>query len=53
MGPANWFLSQERETITIFGLSIGVPTALMMVIVFEWWHSFPFAFLFSCPSWRA
>lgn len=39
------FLSQERGEITLFGLSLGVPTALLMVIFFESWKSFPFAFL--------
>ena len=40
------FLSQENGTITVLGISIGVPTALLVVIAFEAWKSFPFAFLF-------
>jgi len=47
------FLSQERGTITLFGLSIGVPTALLMVICFEAWKSFPFAFLFILARLQA
>ena len=47
------FLSQERGTITLFGLSVGVPTALLTVIVFESWHSFPFAFLFILARLQA
>jgi multiple sugar transport system permease protein len=47
------FLSQEEGTITIFGLSIGVPTALLMVILFEAWKSFPFAFLFILARLQA
>ena len=47
------FLSQEKGTITLFGLSIGVPTALLMVIVFEAWKSFPFAFLFLLARLQA
>jgi hypothetical protein len=47
------FLSQESGTITLFGLSIGVPTALLMVIVFEAWKSFPFAFLFILARLQA
>ena len=47
------FLSQEKGTITLFGLSIGVPTALLMVIVFESWKSFPFAFLFLLARLQA
>jgi multiple sugar transport system permease protein len=47
------FLSQESGTITLFGLSLGVPTALLMVIVFEAWRSFPFAFLFILARLQA
>src|SRR5215207_1164960 len=47
------FLSQEEGNLTIFGLSIGVPTALLTVIVFEWWRSFPFAFLFILARLQA
>ncbi len=47
------FLSQEEGTITLFGLSIGVPTALLMVILFEAWKSFPFAFLFLLARLQA
>jgi len=47
------FLSQEKGTISLFGLSIGVPTALLMVIVFESWKSFPFAFLFLLARLQA
>jgi len=47
------FLSQERGSLTIFGLRIGVPTALLMVIVFEAWKSFPFAFLFLLARLQA
>ncbi len=47
------FLSQESGNITLFGLSIGVPTALLTVIVFESWKSFPFAFLFILARLQA
>jgi multiple sugar transport system permease protein len=47
------FLSQEEGTITLFGLSLGVPTALLVVIVFESWKSFPFAFLFILARLQA
>jgi multiple sugar transport system permease protein len=47
------FLSQEEGTITLFGLSVGVPTALLVVIVFESWKSFPFAFLFLLARLQA
>ena len=47
------FLSQREGTISLFGLSLGVPTALVTVIVFEWWRSFPFAFLFILARLQA
>jgi multiple sugar transport system permease protein len=47
------FLSQERGEIALFGVSIGVPTALLMVIAFEAWKSFPFAFLFILARLQA
>lgn len=40
------FLSQARGTLSVFGLEIGVPTALLTTIAFEGWRYFPFAFLF-------
>lgn len=40
------FLSQESGHVSLFGLQITVPTALLTVIVFEGWRYFPFAFLF-------
>jgi len=47
------FLSQESGDISLFGLSIGVPTALLAVIAFESWKSFPFAFLFILARLQA
>jgi multiple sugar transport system permease protein len=47
------FLSQEKGNITLFGLSVGVPTALLAVIAFESWKSFPFAFLFILARLQA
>ena len=47
------FLSQEEGSITVFGVSIGVPTALLVVIAFESWKSFPFAFLFILARLQA
>jgi multiple sugar transport system permease protein len=40
------FLSQKNSEVSVLGLEFSVPTALLTVIVFEWWRSFPFAFLF-------
>jgi multiple sugar transport system permease protein len=47
------FLSQEHGTISLFGLSVGVPTALLVVIAFEAWRTFPFAFLFILARLQA
>ena len=47
------FLSQESGELGLFGVSIGVPTALLVVLVFEAWHSFPFAFLFLLARLQA
>lgn len=40
------FLSERVREMSILGLNIEVPTALIAVIVFEMWRTFPFAFLF-------
>jgi len=39
------FLS-ESDPVSVFGLDLPISTALMTVIAFEAWRSFPFAFLF-------
>jgi multiple sugar transport system permease protein len=40
------FLEQRTGTLSIFGLDLGVPTALIVVILYQAWRYFPFAFLF-------
>ncbi|MFC0681721.1 carbohydrate ABC transporter permease [Lysobacter korlensis] len=40
------FLSQASGSIGILGAEVPVPTALLTVIAFAGWQSFPFAFLF-------
>jgi multiple sugar transport system permease protein len=47
------FLSQARGEITLFGMEIPVPTALLTVIVFEGWRYFPFVFLFVLARLQA
>jgi len=47
------FLSQESGEISVLGLDIPVPTALLAVIVFEVWRYFPFAFLFLLARLQA
>ncbi len=40
------FLSERTSQVSVLGFEFGVPTALVTVIVFEAWRSFPFAFIF-------
>ncbi|MGW9159340.1 carbohydrate ABC transporter permease [Microbacterium sp. NPDC055665] len=40
------FLSDRAVPVSIFGWQIEIPMALVTVILFEAWRSFPFAFLF-------
>jgi multiple sugar transport system permease protein len=47
------FLSQRSSEVSVFGLTFGVPTALLTVIAFEAWRSFPFAFLFLTARLQA
>src|SRR5215212_4802229 len=47
------FLSQEHGDLSLFGLSLGVPTALLVVIAFDAWRAFPFAFLFILARLQA
>jgi multiple sugar transport system permease protein len=47
------FLSQARGEISLFGLDVPVPTALLTVIAFEGWRYFPFVFLFVLARLQA
>jgi multiple sugar transport system permease protein len=47
------FLSQRSSEVSILGWQFGVPTALLTVIAFEAWRSFPFAFLFLTARLQA
>ncbi|HEY8371418.1 MAG TPA: sugar ABC transporter permease [Pseudonocardiaceae bacterium] len=47
------FLSQRQTEITVLGLTIPVPVALLTVIAFEIWRYFPFAFLFLLARLQA
>ena len=40
------FLSQRSATVSLLGLEITLPVALLTVMAFETWRYFPFAFLF-------
>jgi multiple sugar transport system permease protein len=47
------FLSQRSAEVSILGLDVEVPVALLTVIFFEMWRSFPFAFLFITARLQA
>ena len=47
------FLSQRSLPVSVFGLQIDLPIALITVILFEAWRSFPFAFLFLTARLQA
>jgi multiple sugar transport system permease protein len=47
------FLSERTSDVTIFGFSLGIPTALLTVIAFQAWRYFPFAFLFILARLQA
>jgi multiple sugar transport system permease protein len=40
------FLSQRSMPVSLLGLQVDVPVALLAVMTFEVWRYFPFAFLF-------
>ncbi len=47
------FLSQRYWPLHFFGLTLRIPLALSMVILFEGWRYFPFAFLFILARLQA
>jgi multiple sugar transport system permease protein len=47
------FLSQRSAEASLLGLTFDVPVALLTVILFEMWRSFPFAFLFLTARLQA
>ena len=47
------FLSQRSADASVLGIDLGVPVALVTVILFEMWRSFPFAFLFLTARLQA
>ncbi len=46
------FLSEPHDA-SVFGIPLGIPVALVTVILFEMWRSFPFAFLFLTARMQA
>jgi multiple sugar transport system permease protein len=47
------FLEQRNGTLNLFGVSLGVPTALIVVILYQAWRYFPFSFLFILARLQA
>ncbi|MFG1952029.1 carbohydrate ABC transporter permease [Micromonospora sp. NPDC048830] len=47
------FLSQREYPVSLFGLDVDLPMALLTVIAFEAWRYFPFAFLFLLARLQA
>nr|MBA3851012.1 sugar ABC transporter permease [Chloroflexota bacterium] len=47
------FLSQRSAELSVLGFDLGIPTALISVIVFQAWRYFPFAFLFILARLQA
>jgi multiple sugar transport system permease protein len=45
--------SSGPGTLSIFGLDLGVPTALIVVILYQAWRYFPFSFLFILARLQA
>jgi multiple sugar transport system permease protein len=47
------FLTQRTGTINLLGLTVHVPMALSMVILYQAWRYFPFSFLFILARLQA
>jgi multiple sugar transport system permease protein len=47
------FLTQRETTVSLLGMDIPIPIALLTVIAFEAWRYFPFAFLFLLARLQA
>ena len=47
------FLTQRSFDLTLFGFEFGFPAAFTMIVLFEAWRSFPFAFLFVLARLQA
>jgi multiple sugar transport system permease protein len=47
------FLSEQRGSLSVLGVTVHVPTALITVIAFEAWRYFPFSFLFILARLQA
>lgn len=47
------FLTSRSFDVSILGLEFGIPAAFTMIVLFEAWRSFPFAFLFLLARLQA
>ena len=53
LGESISFLSERTIALSLFGLPFTLPLALTVVILFEAWRYFPFAFLFILARFQA
>lgn len=53
LGDPVSFLSERTVQLSLFGLPFTLPLALTVVILFEAWRYFPFAFLFILARFQA
>ena len=53
LGQSVNFLGQRSVEFSLFGISLAFPLALSVVILFEAWRYFPFAFLFILARFQA
>lgn len=47
------FLTQRATDVSVLGMEVEIPVALLTVIAFEGWRYFPFAFLFLLARLQA
>jgi multiple sugar transport system permease protein len=47
------FLTNRSFDLELFGMQFGLPAAFTMIVLFEGWRSFPFAFLFILARLQA
>lgn len=47
------FLSERYYRLNVFGLTVRIPLALTVVILFDAWRYFPFSFLFILARFQA
>ena len=46
-------VTQQSVDVTVLGTTLGIPAAFTMIVLFEGWRNFPFAFLFFLAALQA